>query len=186
MRGLRSVVNLLASRRLLSSQASVGVVPCDLEDISIPSLSWSDLCWSNLSRFSQNTALVDGVTGRSYSLGQARDLASRVGSGLLRSGLEKGNVVAALLPNMPEYPVLFMGAAEAGLVLTTLNPLYTPGEIRDQLVNSEAKLVLTLPHLVEKVREATVEIEMKIVVIGESRDSLQQLVGDGGGDLLSG
>ena len=94
--------------------------------------------------------------------------------------------MATLLPNMPEYPILYMAAAEAGLVVTPLNPLYTPGEIRSQLVDSEAKLVLTLPHLVEKVREATVGIDMKIVVIGESRGSLQQLVGYGGGDLLSG
>ena len=94
--------------------------------------------------------------------------------------------MATLLPNMPEYPILFMAAAESGLLVTPLNPLYTPGEIKGQLVNSEAKLVLTLPHLVEKVREATVETEIKIVVIGESRNSLQQLVGDGGGDLLSG
>ena len=188
MRGLRSVVNLLASRRLLSSQASVGVVPCDLEDISIPSLSWSDLCWSNLSRFSQNTALVDGVTGRSYSLGQARDLASRVGSGLLRSGLEKGNVVAALLPNMPEYPVLFMGAAEAGLVLTTLNPLYTAGEIRGQLINSETKIIVTIPQLVEKVAEAIAETDIKMIVIGDSGDSavsFRELMKDPG-DLVSG
>ena len=188
MRGLRSVVNLLARGRLLSSQASGGVVPCDLEDISIPSLSWSDLCWSNLSRFSRNTALVDGVSGRSYSLGEARDLARRVGSGLLRSGLEKGNVVAALLPNMPEYPVLFMGAAEAGLVLTTLNPLYTAGEIRGQLLNSETKIIVTIPQLVEKVAEAIAGTDIKMIVIGDSGDSavsFRELMKDPG-DLVSG
>ena len=63
-----------------------GTVPCDLDDISIPQLSWAQLCWSNLTRFSRNTALVDGVSGRSYTLGEARELAARVGSGLLRSG----------------------------------------------------------------------------------------------------
>ena len=95
-------------------------------------------------------------------------------------------MVAALLPNMPEYPILFMAAAEAGLVLTPLNPVYTPREIRGQLANSEAKLILTVPDLVEKTREATSGTEIKIIVIGDSPDSLQRLVGDGGGDLLSG
>ena len=65
-----------------------GTVPCDLEDINIPRLNWPQLCWSNLTRFSHNTALVDGLSGRSYTLGEARELAARVGSGLLRSGLQ--------------------------------------------------------------------------------------------------
>ena len=62
-----------------------GTVPCDLEDINIPSLTWSQLCWSNLAQFSRNSALVDGLTGRTYTMGEARELAGRVGSGLLRS-----------------------------------------------------------------------------------------------------
>ena len=172
--------------RLLSSTAGP-VVSCDLEDINIPSLSWSELCWSQLAQFSHNPALVDGVSGRTYSLAEAREMSGRAGSGLLRAGAEPGQVVAALLPNIPEYPILFMAASEAGLVLTTLNPLYTPGEIRGQLVNSEAKLILTVPDLLEKTREATAGTEIKIIVIGDSPDWLQQVVGDGGGgDLLSG
>jgi len=194
MRGLRAVCSYLLRRRqclgprLLSTQTSGGVVSCDLQDIPIPSLSWSEMCWSNLARFSLNTALVDGVSGRSYSLGQARELAGRVGSGLLRTGAKQGDVVAALLPNMPEYPILFMGAAEAGLVLTTLNPLYTAGEIRGQLVNSETKIIVTIPQLVEKVKEATAGTNIKLIVIGDSGDSavsFRQLMTDAG-NLVSG
>ena len=86
MRGLRTVSSYLRrggclGPRLLSSQSSGGIVRCDLEDISVPELSWSQLCWSNLAKFSHNTALVDGVSGRSYSLGEAREAAGRLGSG---------------------------------------------------------------------------------------------------------
>ena len=64
---------MAAQPRLLSS-----VVSCDLEDITIPALSWSQLCWSNLAQFSQAPALVDGVSGRTYSLAEARELSGRV------------------------------------------------------------------------------------------------------------
>ena len=84
-------------------------------------------------------------------------------------------MVAALLPNMPEYPILFMAAAEAGLVLTTLNPVYTTGEIRGQLANSEAKMIVTSEELVGKVKEATAGIDIKIITIKNSRDSFLQL-----------
>ena len=78
---------------------------------------------------SSNTALVDGVSGKSYSLGEVRDLSRRLASGLLRLGCEPGQVVAAVLPNCPEYALLFMAASEAGLILTTLNPVYTQAGI---------------------------------------------------------
>ena len=76
-------------------------------------------------------------------------MSRRLASGLLRLGTEPGQVititttttiiitmiiiiihkvVAAVLPNVPEYPLLFMAASEAGLVLTTLNPAYTTGK----------------------------------------------------------
>ena len=50
------------------------------------------LCFS-LQRLSANTALVDGVSGRSYSLGEVRNLSRRLASGLLRLGTEPGQVI---------------------------------------------------------------------------------------------
>lgn len=41
--------------------------------------------------------------------------------------LQAGDVIAAVLPNLPEYAILILGAAEAGLQLTTVNPTYTAG-----------------------------------------------------------
>ena len=94
--------------------------------------------------------------------------------------------MAALLPNMPEYPILFMAAAEAGLVLTTLNPVYTTGEIRGQLANSQTKLVVTCDELVGKVKEATSGTDIKIISIKNSIDSFLQLRPyEGRGDLVS-
>ena len=69
---------MAAQPRLLSSSSAGPVVSCDLEDITIPALSWSQLCWSNLAQFSQAPALVDGVSGRTYSLAEARELSGRV------------------------------------------------------------------------------------------------------------
>ena len=61
-------------------------------------------------------------------------------------------MVAIVMPNLPEYPIVFMGASEAGFVVTTINPTYTAHEIRGQLVNSETKFLITIPQLVDKVK----------------------------------
>ena len=119
-------------------------------------------------RFSASTALVDGVSGKSYSLAEVRDLSRRLASGLLRLGCEPGQVVAAILPNVPEYPILLMAASEAGLVLTTLNPAYTAGEIRGQLANSETQVVVTTHQLIDKVQEAIAGTDIKTVVMGDT------------------
>ena len=70
---------------------------------------------------------VDGVSGAHYSLSESHSLSQSCGSGLLRLGAQAGDVVAILLPNCPEYCFLLLGATEAGLVATSLNPIYTPG-----------------------------------------------------------
>ena len=70
---------------------------------------------------------VDAVSGAGLTFSEARELARSFGSGLVRMGGQAGDVVALVLPNMPEYATAFMGAAEAGFVITTLNPTYTPG-----------------------------------------------------------
>ena len=71
----------------MSSQTGGGgpsIVSSDLADVEIPAQSWSSLCWSQLAQFSRQTVLVDGLSGRSYSLAEARELASQTGNGLLR------------------------------------------------------------------------------------------------------
>ena len=97
-------------------------------------------------------------------------------------------MVAMVLPNSWEHIVAFLGASEAGLVLTSLNPAYTASEIRGQLVNSEARYVITLPSLLTKVEEAITGTEIKVILGGEVENSsniaLSSLLKDSG-DLLT-
>ena len=65
----------------------------------------------------------------SFTFSGARSLARSFESGLVRMGAQAADVVAIVLPNMPQYALAFMGAAEAGFVITTLNHTYTSGDI---------------------------------------------------------
>ena len=66
------------------------------------------------------------------------------GSALRRLGAERGDVVAFLLPNIPEFPIAFLGCAGAGLTVTTMNPTYKAEEIARQLENSGAQFIVTI------------------------------------------
>ena len=71
---------------------------------------------------------------------------------------------------MPQYALAFMGAAEAGFVITTLNPTYTSGEIKGQLMNSETKFIVTSKQLLPKVKDATDGTNIQIILIGDHHD----------------
>jgi fatty-acyl-CoA synthase len=60
---------------------------------------------------------------------QYRERANAVAKGLLALGLSKGEHIAVLAPNVPEWPLLMLGAAKAGLVLVTINPVFQAAEV---------------------------------------------------------
>ena len=65
-------------------------------------------------------------------MAEARAMSRRTGAGLVSLGAEAGDVVAVLLPNMPEYVFAVLGASEAALRVTPLNPSYTASRQQQQ------------------------------------------------------
>lgn len=54
-----------------------------------------------------------------------------------------------MLPNLPEFFICFHGAAWAGATITTVNPTYTAAELRHQLNDSGAEILITIPAFAE-------------------------------------
>ena len=72
---------------------------------------------------------VDAVRGDKYTMSEAHTMSRAFGHGLISLGAQTGDVVAVILPNMPEYAFVMFGSSEAALRVTTLNPTYTPSKI---------------------------------------------------------
>jgi len=71
------------------------------------------------------------------------------------AGLEKGDRVAVMLPNVLQYPIAVFGILRAGLCVVNVNPLYTPRELEHQLKDSGARAILILENFattLQKVR----------------------------------
>ena len=118
-------------------------------------------------RYPDRPAVVDAVSGRRLSYGALCADVERFAGGLAELGIGKGDVVAIVLPNLPEYPVAFLATARAGAASTTLNPAYTGREIATQLADSRASVVVTIPECVDKVRAASGP-GVRLVVLGEA------------------
>ncbi len=85
-------------------------------------------------------------------------------------GLQHGDRIALMMPNVLQYPIAIFGALRAGLTVVNTNPLYTPRELRHQLVDSGAKAILVMENFaatVEKVLPDTAVEHVILTTIGE-------------------
>ncbi|KAJ1819595.1 hypothetical protein LPJ60_003673 [Coemansia sp. RSA 2675] len=98
-------------------------------------------------------ALTDHVAVQSFM--DVQRMANRFASGLVNNlGLQRGDMIAVLIPNTVYYPAIILGALMAGLVCTTANPAYTVSEITHVLNLSEAKAVIATEQSLTTVFEA--------------------------------
>lgn len=114
-------------------------------------------------------AMIDGPSGREMTAGALETGIRRLAGGLRERGFGKGDVVAILAPNIPEYAVVFHGVAFAGATVTTINPTYTAPEVAHQLQDSGAKLLVTIPAFLATAKAAGAA---EIVVIGEAEGAM--------------
>src|SRR6266853_4865142 len=142
-------------------------------DVAIPDTALSPFVLGKASRLGDKVAIVEAGTGRSYTYQQIAEGVRKLAAGLHGRGFRKGDVLAIMSPNLPEYPIAFHGVATAGGVITTLNPTYTADEIAFQLNDSRARLLLTIASLVGKAQEAAAKSRVEeIIVFGEAEGAV--------------
>src|ERR1700694_4825351 len=142
-------------------------------DVAIPETSLRPLVLRHADRLGSKVAIVEAGSGRSYTYAELASNATKLGAGLHARGFGKGDVMAIMAPNLPEYPIAFLGVAAVGGINTTLNPLYTADEIAFQLRDSRAKCLLTVPPLMEKAKDAAARSGVKeIIVFGEAEGAV--------------
>ena len=111
-------------------------------------------------------ALIEGPTGRALSYAELVEGVEGLAAGLARRGFQKGDGVALLSPNSPEYVVVLLAVSLLGGVTTTLNPLYTPAEIRSQVKDAESRFFFSHSALDKKVLQALEGSSVSVVFFG--------------------
>lgn len=85
-------------------------------------------------------------------------------------GVEKGTRIALMLPNLLQYPVALFGALRAGLVVVTINPLYTPRELEFQLKDSGCELIVILANFAYNLEQILDKTTIKHIIVTEIGD----------------
>ena len=103
--------------------------------------------------------------GVELSYGQVDELSARFGAYLQNvAGLEKGDRVAVMMPNLLQYPIAVFGALRAGMVVVNVNPLYTPRELEHQLKDSGAKAIVVLENFATTLQKVLANVSVSTVI----------------------
>ncbi|XP_035686016.1 4-coumarate--CoA ligase 1-like [Branchiostoma floridae] len=172
--------------RSFSSVKNPGILKSRFPDGNIPgNETLTQYVTQHFDDYGNDVAIINGVTGESYTYLQLKDLIRRFGSALTRLGFKQHDVLAVFSPNVPEYAIAFFGATSVGGVVTTANPTYTADELAHQLRHSNAHYVITVPEVAETVKAAKYKCPnvKEIFVIGsdvpECRSFSELLEDDG-------
>jgi len=103
--------------------------------------------------------------GKMLTFRQIDEQSRNFGAYLRSRGLEPGDRVALMMPNMIQYPIAMFGALRAGMILVNTNPLYTPREMRHQFVDSGAKAIIIAENFAANLQQVIAETEIKTVIL---------------------
>lgn len=130
----------------------------------------------SVAQYSDRPAFENMGTTYSYSeLAQkATDFAAYLQCEL---GLEHGDRLAIMMPNLLQYPVAIFGAMKAGLSIINVNPLYTERELKHQLNDASADALLIVANFACTFSAIRDETPVKHVIVTQLGDGLGGLKG---------
>ncbi len=115
--------------------------------------------------------------GKTVTFAQVDDAARALAAYLQAQGLAKGDRVAIMMPNVPQYPAAVAGILRAGFVVVNVNPLYTPRELEHQLKDSGAKAIVIIENFATTLEKCIAATPVKHVVLCAMGDQLGLLKG---------
>jgi long-chain acyl-CoA synthetase len=148
-------------------------VPADIDPSQYQSLV--ALMEESFAKYADRTAY--SFMGKDVSYGETDKLSRAFAAYLQGLALAKGDRVAVMMPNCPQYPIAVAAILRAGLILVNVNPLYTPRELEHQLKDSGAKAIIIMENFGTTLQQCIAATPIKHIVLAAMGDRLGFLKG---------
>jgi long-chain acyl-CoA synthetase len=148
-------------------------VPADIDPDQYTSLV--ALMEESFARYAERTAY--SFMGKDISYRQTDEDSLALAAYLQSLGLAKGERVALMMPNVPQYPVAVAAVLRAGYVVVNVNPLYTARELEHQLKDSGAKAIVIIENFAATLEKCLAATPVQHVVLASMGDRLGLLKG---------
>ena len=143
-------------------------VPADIDASRYVSLV--ALMEESFGKFAERPAY--SFMGREISYAQTDRLSQTLAAYLQGLGLARGDRVALMMPNVPQYPVAVAAVLRAGYVVVNVNPLYTPRELEHQLKDSGSKAIIILENFAHALEQCIAATPVRHVILCAMGDML--------------
>ena len=137
----------------------------ELKDQSLP-----ELLAKSCAAYSDRPAYTS--MGKSLSYSELDTATRSVAAWLQSTGLQKGDRVAVMMPNILQNPVAVFGILRAGMIVVNVNPLYTPRELQHQLKDAGAKAIFVLDNFAHTVQQVAKQTDLQHIVVTKMGDLL--------------
>jgi long-chain acyl-CoA synthetase len=114
--------------------------------------------------------------GHTLSYGELDRLSDAFAAGLVHLGVRKGDRVAIMMPNVPQYVIAELGIWKAGGMVASINPLYTGAELEHMFNECDAETVVTLSLFYDKVKEVQPRTSLRRVIVANIKEYLPPLL----------
>ena len=148
-------------------------VPADIDVTQYASLV--ALMEESFTRYADRVAY--SFMGKDVTYAETDKSSAALAAYLQGLGLAKGDRVALMMPNTPQYPIAVAAVLRAGLVVVNVNPLYTPRELEHQLKDSGAKAIVIMENFGITLQKCIAATSVKHVVLSAVGDRLGFLKG---------
>jgi long-chain acyl-CoA synthetase len=103
--------------------------------------------------------------GKIKTYGEIEEEVNRLAHVFQDLGIQKGDRIAVILPNCPQFIVSFFAAQSLGAIFTAFSPLYSAHEIRQRLNNAQPKILITLNLFIDKIKKIQNDISVNHIII---------------------
>ncbi|HTN43869.1 MAG TPA: long-chain fatty acid--CoA ligase [Nitrospiria bacterium] len=142
--------------------------------INYPNIPLQQLLFETVRRFPKRPAL--SYYGRTITYEQLDLLSNQLANGLIELGVQKGDRVSIMLPNVPQCVIAYFGALKAGAVVVQTNPLYVERELEHQLNDSGAETIIALDLFYERISRIQHRVPLKRIILTGPGDFLPPLL----------
>jgi long-chain acyl-CoA synthetase len=139
------------------------------QTLKYPALPLHGLLEQTAARYPERIATI--FFGAQLTYRALNAAADRFAYALLSFGLKRGDRVALMLPNCPQFLIAFYGTLKAGGVVTAVNPLYTPRELEHQLNDAEVETLVTLTKFYPTVEAIRAKTALQRVIVTNIKES---------------
>ena len=115
--------------------------------------------------------------GVTISYKELNEKSTQFGAYLQSRGLEPGDRIAIMMPNILQYPIALFGALKAGLIVVNTNPLYTPREMEHQFTDSDVKAIIMVENFAYNLEKILGQTNIKTIILTNVGEMLGSVKG---------